>query len=142
MSKALWACSLCGEDFTRKFSAYRHSEKVHSGQSAIIRFVEYLASGLYPHPIIPPRLSGNRRPGFLKSRTDEGRNPVPKLTRLSQIAHMGICGRSKGMLQVTTTFIDITIQIILLDNMILMMKSSVPWTMPLSGMRNCYALRR
>jgi hypothetical protein len=73
MSKALWACCTCGEDFTRKFSAYRHRENVHSGKSTIIRFVEYLAglaSGLYPYPIIPPRLSGNRRPKFLKSRTD------------------------------------------------------------------------
>ncbi len=73
MSKALWACCTCGEDFTRKFSAYRHRENVHSGNSAIVRFVEYLAglaSGLYPPPVIPPRLSGNRRPKFLKDRTD------------------------------------------------------------------------
>ena len=73
MSKALWACSRCGEDFTRKFSAYRHRDNVHSGKSAIVRFVEYLAglaSGLYPHPITPPRLVGNRRPKFLKSSTD------------------------------------------------------------------------
>jgi hypothetical protein len=73
MSKALWACCTCGEDFTRKFSAYRHRENVHSGKSAIVRFVEYLAglaSGLYPPPVTPPRLSGNKRPKFLKSGTD------------------------------------------------------------------------
>ena len=73
MAKALWACCLCGKDFTRKFSAYRHREKVDSGKSVAVRFVEYLAgqaSGLYSPPIIPPRLSGNRRQRFLRAKTD------------------------------------------------------------------------
>ena len=33
MSKALWACSLCGEDFTRRSSAERHRNNLHQGRS-------------------------------------------------------------------------------------------------------------
>ena len=68
MSKALWACSLCGEDFTRRSSAERHKNNVHKGRSSLVRFVEYLAgraSGLYPRPIDPPRLARRaKRPQF------------------------------------------------------------------------------
>ncbi len=68
MSKALWACSLCGEDFTRRSSAERHRNNIHQGRSSLVRFVEYLAgraSGLYPRPIDPPRLARRgRRPQF------------------------------------------------------------------------------
>ena len=70
MSKALWACSLCGEDFTRRSSAERHRNNVHNGKSILVRFVEYLAgraSGLYPKPIDPPRLSRRGRPRFGKA---------------------------------------------------------------------------
>ena len=43
MSKALWACSVCGEDFTRRSSAERHRDNVHQGNSLVVRFVDYLA---------------------------------------------------------------------------------------------------
>ena len=71
MSKALWACLLCGEDFTRRSSGERHRKNVHQGKSVLVRFVEYLAgraSGLYPKPIDPPRLSRRGRPQFGKTR--------------------------------------------------------------------------
>jgi hypothetical protein len=64
MSKALWACTLCGEDFTRRSSAERHRNNIHQGRSGIVRFVEYLAgiaSKLYPRPIDPPRLARRAR---------------------------------------------------------------------------------
>ncbi len=61
-SKALYACVLCGEDFTRHSSAKRHRRIVHDG--TIVRYNEYLggrASGIYPPPTIPPRLLGTRK---------------------------------------------------------------------------------
>lgn len=70
MSKALWACSVCGEDFTRRTSGERHSENVHGGNSLVVRFVDYLAgraSGIYPEPIDPPRLLKRTRPHFGKT---------------------------------------------------------------------------
>ena len=70
MSKALWACSLCGEDFTRRSSAERHRYTVHQGNSLIVRFVDYLAgrsSGIYAAPIDPPRLLKRARPEFGKT---------------------------------------------------------------------------
>lgn len=60
MSKPLWACSICGEDFTRKSSAKRHGFNVHDQNCRVVRYTEYLVgrmSGEYPKPIEPPRLS-------------------------------------------------------------------------------------
>jgi len=70
MSKAIWACAICGEDFTRRSSAERHRNNLHQGRSCIVRFVEYLAgraSGLYSAPIDPPRLTRRERPQFGKT---------------------------------------------------------------------------
>lgn len=66
MSKPLFACATCGEDFTRRTSAERHNRNVHNGYCIIVRYVQYLAalaSGLYSSPITPPRLS--RRNKFI-----------------------------------------------------------------------------
>jgi hypothetical protein len=76
MSKALWACSLCGEDFTRRSSAERHRNNVHQGRSDLVRYVEYLAgraSGLYSTPIDPPRLARRGKPPFGKTSKIDGR---------------------------------------------------------------------
>jgi hypothetical protein len=70
MSKPLWACSVCGEDFTRRSSAERHRDNVHHGNSLVVRFVDYLArraSGIYPDPIDPPRLLKRTTPQFGKT---------------------------------------------------------------------------
>jgi hypothetical protein len=61
MSKPLWACPTCGEDFTRKSSAVRHSSRLHNGTSFPVRYINYLTgmlSGKYPPPLTPPRLMG------------------------------------------------------------------------------------
>jgi hypothetical protein len=68
MSKPLWACSICGEDFTRKSSAKRHGFNVHDQYCRIVRYTDYLVgrmSGEYPKPIEPPRLS-ERYPPWLR----------------------------------------------------------------------------
>ncbi len=78
MSKALWACSVCGEDFTRRSSAERHRYNVHQGNSLVVRFVDYLAgraSGIYPEPIDPPRLLKRARPNFGKTPNGHLVNP-------------------------------------------------------------------
>jgi hypothetical protein len=78
MSKALWACSVCGEDFTRRSSAERHRYDVHQGNSLVVRFVDYLAgraSGIYPEPIDPPRLLRRARPQFGKTPNGHLVNP-------------------------------------------------------------------
>jgi hypothetical protein len=69
MSKPLFVCSLCAEDFTRRSSAERHRNNIHEGKSLVVRFLDYLvgrASGLYPKPNDPPRLSRIGRPQFVK----------------------------------------------------------------------------
>jgi hypothetical protein len=63
MSKPLWVCVTCAEDFTRKSSAKRHRDnnQIHNQMPQIVRYVEYLigrAKGDYPPPTIPPRLHG------------------------------------------------------------------------------------
>jgi hypothetical protein len=63
MSKPVWACPTCGEDFTRKSSAMRHSSKLHNGRVFPIRYIDYLTgrqSGQYPPPLTPPRLLRSR----------------------------------------------------------------------------------
>jgi len=57
MSKAIWVCPSCGQDFTRKTSVVRHISNLHHGGIIPVRYTEYLAgrqSGQYP-PIIPER---------------------------------------------------------------------------------------
>jgi len=56
MSKPLWACIICGEDFTRKSSGKRHRDNtnIHNGRAVIVRYIEYIigrAKGDYPSPI-------------------------------------------------------------------------------------------
>jgi hypothetical protein len=59
MSKPIWACPICAEDFTRKSSALRHINNLHEGRCPLVRYIDYLVgkqSGLYPPPLPPPRL--------------------------------------------------------------------------------------
>jgi hypothetical protein len=59
----LWACHTCGEDFTRKSSAVRHSSKLHKGTSLPVSSINYLTgrlSGVYPPPLTPPSRMGRK----------------------------------------------------------------------------------
>jgi hypothetical protein len=50
MKKPSYVCSTCGQDFTRKYNAYRHNENIHFGTAPIVPFFEYLvqrSSGKY-----------------------------------------------------------------------------------------------
>jgi hypothetical protein len=65
MSKPLWVCIICGEDFTRKSSGKRHRDNrnIHNERPVIVRYIEYIigrAKGEYPPPITPPRLQGRK----------------------------------------------------------------------------------
>jgi hypothetical protein len=63
MSKPVWACPLCAEDFTRKSSAERHTYRLHNGRILPVRYIDYLAgrqSGQYQPPITPQRLLGRK----------------------------------------------------------------------------------
>jgi hypothetical protein len=58
-----WMCSLCGQGFTRRTSARRHNDHLHSAQSIIMRPIEYLVGrvqGQLPSPQDPLNY---RRPG-------------------------------------------------------------------------------
>ena len=55
MAQQLWACSMCGQGFTRKRSANRHNLNLHSGQALVIRTMEYIigrVNGKFPAQLI------------------------------------------------------------------------------------------
>ena len=45
-----YVCVMCAQDFTRKYSAYRHNRDLHQGRSNIVRTLEYVI-GRYPATI-------------------------------------------------------------------------------------------
>jgi hypothetical protein len=55
MSGASYVCTVCSQQFTRKYSGQRHNFNIHSGGSEIMPYIEYMAgrnSGRYlaSHP--------------------------------------------------------------------------------------------
>jgi hypothetical protein len=51
-----WICAICGEGFTRKSSAKRHNENLHSSGAMIVRSIEYIigrVKGKFPVPQDP-----------------------------------------------------------------------------------------
>jgi hypothetical protein len=44
--KYIWQCSICGQGTTRKGSAIRHNDNLHSGSAMIVRPVEYIIGRL------------------------------------------------------------------------------------------------
>ena len=58
-----WMCSLCGQGFTRRTSARRHNDHLHSAQSIIMRPMEYLVGRLQGHLPSPQDPLNYRRPG-------------------------------------------------------------------------------
>jgi hypothetical protein len=63
MGRITWVCATCEEHFTRKYSANRHNDQLHSGNGLIVTFLDYIVgrvSGQY----LPsdPRTSKNHNP--------------------------------------------------------------------------------
>jgi hypothetical protein len=42
MGKVSYVCVTCGEDFTRRYGAYRHNDNIHNGRGKIVGWLEYL----------------------------------------------------------------------------------------------------
>jgi hypothetical protein len=53
MKNPQYVCSICGQDFTRRYNANRHNQTIHSNKAEIVRFLEYLIG----------RISGKYLPG-------------------------------------------------------------------------------
>ena len=63
MGRITWVCATCPEHFTRKYSASRHNDNLHSGNGLIVTLLDYIVgrvSGQY----LPsdPRTSKNYNP--------------------------------------------------------------------------------
>ena len=63
MGKITWVCATCPEHFTRKYSANRHNNNLHSGNGLIVTLLDYIV-GRASHQYLPndPRTSKNNRP--------------------------------------------------------------------------------
>jgi hypothetical protein len=65
MSKPLFVCMKCGQDFTREYGARRHNRIHHLGRSPVVGYTEYIigrSGGTIPPPTeIPPRLFAIRK---------------------------------------------------------------------------------
>ena len=56
INKQRWVCTICGDDFTRRSSATRHSRNLHAGNGMIVRPFEYIIgrqNGKFPEPADP-----------------------------------------------------------------------------------------
>jgi hypothetical protein len=63
MRRITWVCATCPEHFTRKYSASRHNNNLHSGNGLIVTLLDYIvgrASGQYSRN--DPRTSKNHNP--------------------------------------------------------------------------------
>jgi hypothetical protein len=65
MSKPLFVCVACAQDFTRESDAKRHNSNHHLSKAKILSFLEYLigrTNGTLPPPSqTPPRLSAKNK---------------------------------------------------------------------------------
>src|SRR5919112_3069923 len=65
MSKPLFACVKCSQDFTRGSDAKRHNKNFHLEMSQIVSYTEYIigrARGSIPQPTeLPPRLAAIKK---------------------------------------------------------------------------------
>ena len=46
MGNKSWVCTLCSQDFTRKYSGYRHNRDLHHNEAKIVRMMDYLVGRL------------------------------------------------------------------------------------------------
>jgi hypothetical protein len=65
LSKPLFVCVKCGQDFTREYGARRHNRIHHLGRSPVVGYTEYIigrrVGNIPPPPEIPPRLYAIRK---------------------------------------------------------------------------------
>jgi hypothetical protein len=63
MGRIKWVCATCSEHFTRKYSASRHNNNLHSGNGQIVTLLDYIV-GMASHQYLPsdPRASKNYNP--------------------------------------------------------------------------------
>jgi hypothetical protein len=86
MSKPLYVCTICSEDFTRKSDGDRHNKNYHSKKGEIIGFIDYMigrVKNAIPPPIeLTPRLAAARRRKkvFSRSKNDRGFTVYPDTT--------------------------------------------------------------
>jgi hypothetical protein len=79
MSKPLFVCVTCAQDFTRESDAKRHNSNHHLSKAKILSFLEYLigrTNGTLPPPSqTPPRLSAKNKKMLLDRKdSDEQKN--------------------------------------------------------------------
>lgn len=79
MSKPLFVCVACAQDFTRESDAKRHNSNHHLSKAKILSFLEYLigrTNGTLPPPSqTPPRLSAKNKKMMLDRKdSDEQKN--------------------------------------------------------------------
>ena len=63
MGRITWVCATCAEHFTRKYSASRHNNNLHSGNGLIVTLLDYIV-GRASQQYLPsdPRTSKNHNP--------------------------------------------------------------------------------
>jgi hypothetical protein len=127
MKKPLYVCLTCGQDFTRKYSIYRHTKNIHFGTAQTVRFFEhviqrsigkYLPSNPSPFrlkrrqnaftnnaaneqlltPFCPPEFARNVITALIRWASVEFRDRLPNCDRL------GSCGCSSPAQCITLRF--------------------------------------
>jgi hypothetical protein len=91
LSKPLFVCVTCSQDFTRGYDARRHNSKHHFKQAKIVSFIEYLigrANRTLPAPSQrPPRLAAKNQKKILDfGNNNEQKNAENKFTSLQDDA--------------------------------------------------------
>ena len=91
MSKPLYVCVICAQDFTRGYDARRHNSDHHFKQAKIVGFIEYLIeriNGTLPPPSqSPPRLAAKNRKKILDfGNNNQQNNAGNKFTSLQDDA--------------------------------------------------------
>src|SRR5687767_14275267 len=80
-TKQNWACSLCGQTFTRRSTGNRHNLNLHSGVSMIVNFTDFVIGvidGRYKPP--EPLATSSRRRSLLNSLDNKAINQYNKLS--------------------------------------------------------------
>jgi hypothetical protein len=74
VSQHRWVCTICGDGFTRRTSAVRHNENLHSGYGLIVRPFEYLVgrqNGTFSKPVDPLIFRKNNKANYFRNNSSE-----------------------------------------------------------------------